>query len=99
MLERLPLAVLRDVDVDVKQKFQFGGIGALINDEIDMLVTPDPLPRSTVHFEAACLRAGFGGQAPASPGGTGSDHAGAVGRRNADHLMFSAAPLLPCFFL
>ena len=32
-----------DVDVDVKQKFQFGGIGALFGYEIDMLVTPDPL--------------------------------------------------------
>ncbi|MET3106210.1 LysR family transcriptional regulator for metE and metH [Oxalobacteraceae bacterium GrIS 2.11] len=32
-----------DVDVDVKQKFQFGGIGALLGFEIDLLVTPDPL--------------------------------------------------------
>jgi LysR family transcriptional regulator for metE and metH len=32
-----------DVDVDVKQKFQFGGIGALLGYEIDVLVTPDPL--------------------------------------------------------
>jgi LysR family transcriptional regulator for metE and metH len=32
-----------DVDIDVKQKFQFGGIGALFNHEIDVLVTPDPL--------------------------------------------------------
>ena len=32
-----------DVEVDVKQKFQFGGIGALFGYEIDMLVTPDPL--------------------------------------------------------
>lgn len=30
------------VDVDVKQKFQFGGIGALLGHEIDLLVTPDP---------------------------------------------------------
>ena len=41
-----------EVDVDVKQKFQFGGIGALFNHEIDMLVTPDPLPRQALHFEA-----------------------------------------------
>lgn len=40
-----------DVDVDVKQKFQFGGIGALFSYEIDMLVTPDPLPRQQLHFE------------------------------------------------
>lgn len=45
------LAAWPDVDVDVKQKFQFGGIGALINYEIDMLVTPDPLPRPALHFE------------------------------------------------
>ncbi|MDP2560830.1 LysR family transcriptional regulator [Psychrobium sp. 1_MG-2023] len=32
-----------NVDVDVKQKFQFGGLGALFNHEIDALVTPDPL--------------------------------------------------------
>ncbi|HTU59632.1 MAG TPA: LysR family transcriptional regulator, partial [Polyangiales bacterium] len=34
-----------DVEVDVKQKFQFGGIGALFGHEIDLLVTPDPLHR------------------------------------------------------
>ncbi|HEF4757123.1 TPA: LysR family transcriptional regulator, partial [Burkholderia multivorans] len=32
-----------DVDVDVKQRFQFGGIGALFSYDIDVLVTPDPL--------------------------------------------------------
>ena len=32
-----------DVDVDVKQRFQFGGIGALFGYDIDVLVTPDPL--------------------------------------------------------
>src|SRR6185369_10913426 len=40
-----------DVDVDVKQKFQFGGIGALFGHEIDMLVTPDPLRRKGLQFE------------------------------------------------
>jgi LysR family transcriptional regulator for metE and metH len=39
-----------DVDVDVKQKFQFGGIGALFGHEIDMLVTPDPLRKRGLHF-------------------------------------------------
>ena len=39
-----------EVDVDVKQKFQFGGIGALLDYEIDLLVTPcllytSPSPR------------------------------------------------------
>ena len=32
-----------DVDVDVKQKFQFGGVGALLDYEIDLLVTPQSL--------------------------------------------------------
>jgi LysR family transcriptional regulator for metE and metH len=45
------LAAWPDVDVDVKQKFQFGGIGALFGYEIDMLVTPDPLDRPGLHFE------------------------------------------------
>lgn len=40
-----------DVDVDVKQKFQFGGIGALIGYEIDLLVTPDPLRKPGLRFE------------------------------------------------
>jgi LysR family transcriptional regulator for metE and metH len=40
-----------DVDVDVKQKFQFGGIGALYGHEIDLLVTPDPLRKPGLRFE------------------------------------------------
>ena len=39
-----------DVDVDVRQKFQFGGIGALFGHEIDMLVTPDPLFKPGLRF-------------------------------------------------
>ncbi|MGB3069146.1 MAG: LysR family transcriptional regulator [Ottowia sp.] len=45
------LATWPDVDVDVKQKFQFGGIGALFGYEIDLLVTPDPLYKPGLHFE------------------------------------------------
>jgi LysR family transcriptional regulator for metE and metH len=45
------LAAWPDVDVDVKQKFQFGGIGALFGYEIDMLVTPDPLIKPGLNFE------------------------------------------------
>ena len=45
------LAAWPDVDVDVKQKFQFGGIGALFGYEIDLLVTPDPLRKPGLHFE------------------------------------------------
>jgi LysR family transcriptional regulator for metE and metH len=40
-----------DVDVDVKQKFQFGGIGALFGYDIDILVTPDPLHKPGLRFE------------------------------------------------
>jgi len=39
-----------DVDVDVKQKFQFGGVGALLDYEIDLLVTPDPFYKSNLSF-------------------------------------------------
>src|SRR4051812_13860162 len=45
------LRAFPDVDLDVLQKFQFGGIGALFGHEIDMLVTPDPLRRKGLHFE------------------------------------------------
>jgi LysR family transcriptional regulator for metE and metH len=39
------------VDIDVKQKFRFGGIGALLDHEIDLLVTPDPEQRPGLCFE------------------------------------------------
>ncbi len=39
-----------DVDVDVRQKFQFGGIAALRNYEIDLLVTPDPVHHEGLVF-------------------------------------------------
>lgn len=45
------LAAWPAVDIDVKQKFQFGGIGALFGYEIDMLVTPDPLYKNGLQFE------------------------------------------------
>ncbi|MPQ55973.1 LysR family transcriptional regulator [Duganella sp. FT27W] len=45
------LAAWPHVDVDVKQKFQFGGIGALFGFEIDLLVTPDPLLKPGLRFE------------------------------------------------
>lgn len=44
------LAQWPDVDVDVKQKFQFGGVGALLDYEIDLLVTPDPFHSEGLHF-------------------------------------------------
>jgi len=45
------LRAFPDVDLDVMQRFQFGGIGALFGHEIDMLVTPDPLHKMGLHFE------------------------------------------------
>ncbi len=39
-----------DVDVDVKQKFQFGGMGALFGYDVDLLVTPDPLYKPGLRF-------------------------------------------------
>lgn len=39
------------VDVDVKQEFQFGGIAALFNHDIDILVTPDPIRRDGIQFD------------------------------------------------
>lgn len=45
------LAQWPDVDVDVKQRFQFGGIGALFGYDIDVLVTPDPLTRPGLRFD------------------------------------------------
>jgi LysR family transcriptional regulator for metE and metH len=45
------LARWPDVDVDVKQRFQFGGIGALLGYEIDVLVTPDPLKKPELRFQ------------------------------------------------
>ncbi|MDD0816654.1 LysR family transcriptional regulator [Curvibacter sp. HBC28] len=45
------LAAWPDVEVDVKQKFQFGGMGALLGYEIDLLVTPDPVFKPGLVFE------------------------------------------------
>lgn len=45
------LARWPDVDVDVKQRFQLGGIGALFGYDVDVLVTPDPLLRPGLRFE------------------------------------------------
>jgi LysR family transcriptional regulator for metE and metH len=39
------------VDVDVKQRFQFGGLAALFNHDIDILITPDPVMREGISFE------------------------------------------------
>jgi len=44
------LAAWPEVDVDVKQKFQFGGMKALQAYEIDLLVTPDPVFKPGLRF-------------------------------------------------
>jgi len=40
-----------EIDLDVIQKFQFGGIDALYGHDIDILVTPDPLKKQGLLFE------------------------------------------------
>lgn len=45
-IERYP-----EVDIDVKQQFQFGGMEALLNYDIDVLVTPDPVHQLGVTFK------------------------------------------------
>jgi LysR family transcriptional regulator for metE and metH len=45
------LAAWPDVDLDVIQKFQFGGSEALYGHDIDILVTPDPLKKQGLLFE------------------------------------------------
>lgn len=53
-LQKITAPYLRDwpsVDLDVKQRFQFGGIGALFAHEIDLLVTPDPFREKGLCFE------------------------------------------------
>lgn len=44
------LAQWPDVDIDVKQRFQFGGIGALLAHDIDLLITPDPIQHDGLAF-------------------------------------------------
>lgn len=44
------LAAWPDVDLDVKQAFQFTGLDALMGQEIDLLITPDPVLREELIF-------------------------------------------------
>lgn len=39
-----------DVDVDVKQRFQFGGLGAILHHDIDLLITPDPIQDKSLNY-------------------------------------------------
>ncbi|WP_027670367.1 LysR family transcriptional regulator [Rheinheimera baltica] len=45
------LAQSPGVDIDVKQRFQFGGMAALFNYDIDLLITPDPIQKERIVFE------------------------------------------------
>lgn len=44
------LAQWPDVDLDLRTAFRFGGIGALLGHEIDILITPDPLDLSGILY-------------------------------------------------
>lgn len=44
------LAQWPSIDVDVKPQYQFGGMAALFNHDIDLLVTPDPVLRPGIEF-------------------------------------------------
>ncbi|WP_111977149.1 LysR family transcriptional regulator [Algibacillus agarilyticus] len=39
-----------DIDIDVRQEFQFGALGALLSYEIDVLITPDPLFKPKIDY-------------------------------------------------
>ncbi|NQY33188.1 MAG: LysR family transcriptional regulator [Coraliomargarita sp.] len=54
-LHKITTPYLRDwplIDLDVKQAFQFGAVGALFSHEIDLLVTPDPYHKKGLLFES-----------------------------------------------
>lgn len=40
------------VDLDVTQRFQFGGVAALHHHTIDMLLTPDPFRTKSLHYDS-----------------------------------------------
>ncbi|MCL2914119.1 LysR family transcriptional regulator [Shewanella corallii] len=39
-----------EIDIDVRQKFQFGALGALLSYDIDLLITPDPLYHTRIEY-------------------------------------------------
>ena len=39
-----------DIQVDIKKKFALGGVGALFQYEIDVLITPDPIYKKGIEF-------------------------------------------------
>lgn len=44
------LAAWPDVDLDLRTAFRFGGLGALLGHEIDLLITPDPIDLPGIHY-------------------------------------------------
>jgi len=44
------IAAFAGVDIDVKRQFQFDGLTALLNHDIDMLITPDPVFKPGLKF-------------------------------------------------
>lgn len=45
------LKIAPEVDLDVRHQFKFGGMAALLNHDIDLLVTPDPLNTDELIFQ------------------------------------------------
>ena len=43
----------QEVDVDIKQHFQFSGVAALLGHDIDLLITPDPFSHDKLVFKPA----------------------------------------------
>ncbi len=39
-----------EIDIDVRQEFQFGALGALLSYDIDLLITPDPLYHTRIEY-------------------------------------------------
>ncbi|MBT0587652.1 LysR family transcriptional regulator [Alteromonas oceanisediminis] len=40
-----------DIDVDVRQQFQFSALGALLEFDIDLIITPDPLHHEQIDYQ------------------------------------------------
>ncbi|MGE4170520.1 MAG: LysR family transcriptional regulator [Candidatus Margulisiibacteriota bacterium] len=40
-----------DIELDITEQFQFNGQAALLNNDIDVLITPDPIPHPGLRFE------------------------------------------------
>ncbi|KFI30205.1 LysR family transcriptional regulator [Haematobacter missouriensis] len=44
------LAAWPDVDLEIRTAFRFGGLGALLGHEIDLIITPDPMERPEIAY-------------------------------------------------